>query len=140
MKFQKIGSPPPPKGDGGQSPASRPARRQAGKNQAARKRRLLFVTAKARPPSTGGRAPVLRLHNRGETHESANCSPCRQELQGVSVCRHIGNTGARGSCASGLVGGWGFGLTLSSVFFSIRSSTPNSSFVWDGFAAPQLGR
>ena len=65
------------------------------------------VTAKARPPSHGGRAPVLRLHPIGKPNESANCSPGRQELQGNSVHSRINNTDAHGSRAPGLArSGW----------------------------------
>lgn len=96
----EVGSPPPPQGHGGQSPAWRHPRRQVAKIRDDNATSL--VTTKARPPFTGGRVALLRLHTHGEHHESANCSPGRQELQSFSVCRHLGNTGARSSRSPGL--------------------------------------
>ncbi len=61
------------------------------------------VTAKARPPNHGGRAALLRLQLNGGSHEGANCSPGRQELQGIIVDRSPGHSGSHSSSASGLV-------------------------------------
>ena len=63
------------------------------------------VAAKARPRSYSGRAALLRLHPNGNTHESANCSPSRQELQVVCRGSNTGHAGNRGSRALGLAGG-----------------------------------
>ncbi len=70
-------------------------------------RPLTSYPTKARPPRTGGRAPVLRLHPNGKPHESANCSPGRQGHQSNSDHRSFGLTFTHGSRAPGLVrSGW----------------------------------
>ena len=86
------------------------------------------VTAKARPPSHGGRAPVLRLHPIGKPNESANCSPGRQGLQGNSVRSHINNAGAHGSRAPGLArSGWVVAKLFTRPPLQIKTALPNSS-------------
>ncbi len=116
--FKKVGSPPPPKGHGGQFPAWWQPRRQAAKIRDDNATSL--VTAKARPLCTSGRAALLRLHTHGEHHESANCSPGRQELQGISVCRRIDSIGTRGSRSPGLGDSGRHQPSLAISFFCTR--------------------
>ena len=103
--LEEIGSQPPPQGHGWQSPERGPALRQAEKGR--HRKAANPVHAKARPPRTGGRAPVLRLHPNGKPHESANCSPGRQGHQSNSDYRCFGFTVTHGSRAPGLArSGW----------------------------------
>ena len=96
--------------------------------------------AKARPPSHGGRAPVLRLHPIGKPNESANCSPGRQELQGNSVHCSIGNTGAHSSRAPGLArSGWVVAKLLTRPPSQIKTAMPNHSLNRTFCGGPRLG-
>ena len=81
---------------------------------------MRFVTAKARPPITGGRVGLLRLHLIGTTHEDRIRNPDRAELQGVSKASCVGTADNLRSVTAGLVrGGRHYGVALHHLLYHL---------------------
>jgi predicted exporter len=100
------------------------SRRQAAKNPHGQRRRALrncqsTATQYKRSRSAAVTAPI------GVIHESANCSPSRQEFQSISVCRYFDYADTHDSCSLGLVFGGCFARAPANSFAVSFNSGPD---------------